>query len=108
MKKYKNWVIIFAVIFLIILILVLVGRKDTYKIKIEYIDNFSPDRELIVYKNNKKINFQELHYTDGTYLCSGANPTVSYSEIDGITELIIKIDEKKQFVAKLEGDGRKE
>jgi len=100
MKK-KTILIPLSVFVLILLFIMLLSRKDTYTINIEQIDNFSPDRKLIVYKNDKKINFKELQYTDGTYLCSGKNPTVSYSEIIGVTELIIKIDEKKQIVAKI-------
>lgn len=100
MKK-KNIVILLFIFVLTLLFLILVCRKDTYTIGVEQIDNFSPDRKLIVYKNDKKINFIELQYEDGTYLCSGKNPTVSYSEIIGVTELIIKIDEKKQFIAKI-------
>lgn len=100
MKK-KNIVILLFIFVLILLFLIPVCRKDTYTIGVEQIDNFSPDRKLIVYKNDKKINFKELQYEDGTYLCSGKNPTVSYSEIIGVRELIIKIDEKKQVVAKI-------
>lgn len=100
MKK-KTILILLSVFVLILLFIMLLSRKETYTINIEQIDNFSPDRKLIVYKNDRKIKFKELQYIDGTYLCSGKNPTVSYSEIIGVTELIIKIDEKKQIVAKI-------
>lgn len=100
MKK-KIILALLSISILLLSYIILVWNKDTYIISIESIDNFSPDRKLIVYKNEKKIDFKELQYTDGTYLCSGKNPTVSYSEIIGITELIIKLDEKKQIVAKI-------
>lgn len=100
MKK-KIILLILSIFVLIFLLTLFIGKKDKCIINIEKIDNFSPDRKLIVYKNNKQINFKEIQYTDGTYLCSEENPTVSYSEIVGITELIIKIDEKKQKVAKI-------
>jgi len=100
MKKKKLLILLF-VFGVISLFVMLICRKDTYLISIEQIDDFSPDRKLLVYQNDKKIKFEELQYTDGTYLCSGKNPTVSYSEIIGVTELIVKLDEKEQIVAKI-------
>lgn len=100
MKK-KIILILLSIFVLILSYIILVWHKDNYIISIEKIDNFSPDRKLIVYKNEKEIEFKELQYTDGTYLCSKKNPTVSYSEIIGITELIVKLDEKRQIVAKI-------
>lgn len=100
MKK-KLILILLIILALISPFIVLLYYKDTYTIEIEQIDNFSPDRKLIVYKNDKQINFKEIQYEDGTYLCSGTNPTISYSEVVGETKLIIKIDEKKQKVAKI-------
>ena len=100
MKK-KTILIILSVFVLILFFGLLLCRKNFYTINIEQIDSFSPDRKLIVYKNDKKIKFKELQYIDGTYLCSGKNPTVSYSEIIGVTELIIIIDEKKEIIAKI-------
>jgi len=100
MKKKLLFILIFVIVLIIILIL-LVFHRNNYTINVEQIDNFSPDRKLIVYKNDKIIEFKEIQYTDGTYLCSGTNPTVSYSEIVGVKELIIKIDEKEQVVAKI-------
>lgn len=100
MKKKQILLLLF--IFVIVLLIILsLYQRDTYVINIEQIDDFSPDRRLIAYRNNKKIMFEELQYIDGTYLCSGKNSTVSYSEIIGIKELIIKIDGKKQKVAKI-------
>lgn len=97
----KKKILILSFIFVgIIILIILMCRKDTYTINIELIDDFSPDRKLIVYQNDEKINFREIQYTDGTYLCSGSNPTVSYSEIIGVKELIIKIDKEKQIIAK--------
>lgn len=100
MKKKILFVVIFVIV-LIIIIITPVFHKNNYTINVEQIYNFSPDRKLIVYENDKIIEFKELQYTDGTYLCSGTNPTVSYSEIVGVKELIIKIDDKKQIVAKI-------
>lgn len=101
MKKINKTIWLFILAPILILSLIFIFCKNTYTITVEQIDNFSPDRKLIVYKNKKKINFKELQYEDGTYLCSGKNPTVSYSEIIGVKKLIVKIDEKKQIVANI-------
>lgn len=100
MKK-KIILIMLSVFVLIFIFGLLLCRKDFYTINVEQVDSFSPDRKLIVYKNDKKIKFKELQYIDGTYLCSGNNSTVSYSEIIGVTELIVIIDEKNEEIAKI-------
>lgn len=99
MKNKKILLLLFVIG--LILLLILTFSNDNYTIKVELIDGFSPDRRLTVYQNNKKIEFEELQYDDGTYLCSGKNPIVSYSEIIGVIELIVKIDENKQIIAKI-------
>lgn len=100
MKKKKIFILLLVVIFALLFAL-FVFHESTYTISVEKVDGFSPDRKLVVYRNNKKIKFEELKYKDGTYLCSSENPTVSYSDIFGIKELIIKISDKKQVVAKI-------
>jgi hypothetical protein len=83
------------------LLVILTNQKKEYTIYVEKIDNFSPDRKLIVYENKKKIDFKEIQYEDGIVLCSGNNPTVSYSEVAGEKELIVKLNNKKQVIAKI-------
>lgn len=97
----KNKIVLLLFPILILVIVLLLTHRDSYIIKVEKIDNFSPDRKLIVYKNDKEIEFQELQYTDGTYLCSGKNASVSYGEIKDEKKLIIKINDKKQVIAKI-------
>lgn len=98
----KKIILAILIIFIVMLsFVILVCNKDTYTINVEQIDNFSPDRKLIVHQNDKKIKFDEIQYIDGTYLCSGINPTVSYSEIIGVKELIIQINDKKHVTAKI-------
>ena len=99
MKK-KHFFILVLICIIITIFLVTVFRRNNYTIEVNNIDNFSPDRKLIVYKNNKKIKYKEIQYIDGTFLCSSTNPTVSYSEIDGIEKLVIKIG-KKKIIAKI-------
>ena len=97
----KKIIAILIVCVVVLSFIILICHKDIYTVNVELIDDFSPDRKLIVLKNDKEIEFDEIQYTDGVYLCSGVNPTVSYSEIDGIKELIIKINDKKQVTAKI-------
>ena len=102
MKQKKKLIIISSIaLCLLLVVLILVLTKPTYTIKVEKVDDFSPDRRLIVYKNDKKIEFEEIQYTDKTYLCSGKNPSVSYSDIMNETELIVKIKANKQVIAKI-------
>lgn len=97
----KKILILLVVVVVILLSIILLFSKNVYTIEVEKIDSFSPDRRLIVYKNNKEIKFDEIKYTDETYLCSDKNPTVSYSEIMNEEELIIIINEKKHVIAKI-------
>lgn len=98
MKNKKNLIILLCSI---VVLLFLISQKSIYTINAKKIDDFSPDRILTVYKNNKKIDFVEIDYSDGVLLCSGDNPTVSYSEIINEKELIVKINNKKQVIAKI-------
>lgn len=97
----KKSIVILLFVLVFSLLLIPIFHHSTYTIKVEMIDDFSPDRKLTVYKDRKVINFKELQYMDGTYLCSSKNPTVSYSEIAKETKLIIKISDKKKVVAKI-------
>lgn len=99
MKNKKFLIILLCSI--VVLLLFLISQKSIYTINVKKIDDFSPDRILTVYKNNKKIDFVEIEYSDGVLLCSGDNPTVSYSEIINEKELIVKINNKKQVIAKI-------
>ncbi len=100
MKKKKAFIIAsITIIFFIVFLLII--SKDKYSIKVEKIDSFSPDRRLVVYHNNKKMDYLELQYLDGTYLCSEENPIVSFGEIIEEEKLLIKIDEKRQVIAKI-------
>ena len=93
--------LILASLLIIMLVIFLTSQKSIYTIHVEKIDDFSPDRKLIVYKNEQKVNFIEIQSMHGIFLCSGNNPTVSYSEVISEKELIVKINDKKQVIAKI-------
>ncbi len=96
----KKKIIIYASLFVLFIIIVsLLFLKNKYTISLVKIDNFSPDRKLIVYKNNKEIDYKEVLYLDGVVLCTSKNPTISYSEIVDEKELIIKLNNNKQVKA---------
>lgn len=96
MKKKR---ILFGCIFILLVVIVFIFFKNKYTISVEKVDDFSPDRKLIVYKNDKETDYKEILYLDGTVLCSSKNPTVSYSEIVDENELIIKLNNNKQVKA---------
>ena len=75
--------------------------SGNYTINVEKIDAFSPDRRLVVYKNDKKTSFQRIEYLDGTILCTKENPVVSYGEIINQKELKIIINKRKNVVAEI-------
>ncbi len=96
----KKKIIVYASLFILLVIIIsLLFFKSKYTISLIKIDNFSPDRKVIVYKNNKEIDYKEVLYLDGVVLCSSKNPTVSYSEIVDEKELIIKLNNNKQVKA---------
>lgn len=97
-KKYK---VIFSVLIFITFFFFLFSMFDNqYSIAIKKVDNFSPDRVIEVYKNDKKIEFKYLQYGDGTIMCTGDNPTISYIDlIDVDTVDVVLNDNRKVSIA---------
>ena len=75
--------------------------KVTYTISISKVDEYSPDRTLNVYANGSKISVKSVSYSDGTYLCSGSNMTVSASDISGETSFIVTLNDGSKVTAKV-------
>jgi len=71
----------------------------SYTIKVSSVDSYSPDRTLKVYENNKAISVKSIHYTDGTYLCSGSNMTVSASDLSGVSKLQVVLNNGTKVTA---------
>jgi len=66
------------------------------------VDSYSPDRILSVYENGSKIGFKSISYTDGTYLCSGSNSTVSVGDITGETRFKVILNDGTEVTATVE------
>ena len=70
-----------------------------YTFKVSLVDDYSPDRVITVYADGKEISFKSIKI-DGVTLCSGKNPTVNKSEIDGITSITVVLNDDKSVTAK--------
>ncbi len=98
----KRLIIIIPIVLIIAIVLVLLFyNKKTYKINFETVDAYSPERKLIVYENDKEIEFKEIRYEDGTILCYGTNPIASYTDIKDIKTLIVKLNNDKKVEAQV-------
>lgn len=74
-------------------------NKNNYKIVVNVVDDYSPARILTVYENERKISVSEIRYSDGTYLCSGANPNVNKNALVGETTFIVVLSDGTQVNA---------
>ena len=108
MKK-KYIILVIILILLITLVFVILhftnNKSDnkTYVVKVNIVDDRSPDRTLTVYENNKKIEFKEIRYlNDDVRLCTYKNPTVFFGDLEGEKELKIILTNDKEVVAKIE------
>ncbi len=106
MKK-KN--VIIVVSFLIVILGIIFAfvtfsnnkkNDNRYTIKVELIDNYSPDRRVEVYdKNNKKVGFKEIYHTNGVYLCKESRPIISKIELLNVSELKVKLENDEIITA---------
>ena len=76
-------------------------NAKSYTVKISAVDDYSPARILSVYENGSKITVKEIRYSDGTYLCSGANPNVNKNAIAGETSLIVVLSDGTRMTASI-------
>lgn len=93
--------IILAIIAVLIISLIIYFTGGTYTVKIKTVDSFSPDRILEVYKDNKKIDYEEIQYDDGTTLCYSKNSTVAYTDLIEEKELQVVLKKDKKVKAKI-------
>lgn len=73
-----------------------------YQIKVEVIDEQTPDRKLIVLRNGTETKkYKHIKYNDGknTILCYQENPTANKHEIED--ELIVVLPNDKEVIAKV-------
>lgn len=78
------------------------NNQANYVVKVKTIDDqYSPDRFLEVYNNNKQVKFKEIQLLNNITLCTYENNAVYYGELDDIKEVII-VFENKRVKAKLD------
>ena len=101
MKNKKILGIVIGIIIVLLIglsILFLKNKEDenaTYKIVVSVIEKNSPDRNVVVLKNNKKVDFDSIYYLDDVLLCKGKNPTINKNDVQNSEELKIKLKNKK-------------
>ena len=93
--------VLLIIIVSIIGLILLKNNKSNYLIKVSVVDDYSPDRILTVYENEKKIDVKKIQYLDGTFLCSGYNTTVHFGDIENEKELKIVLKDNKVEIAKI-------
>ena len=74
-------------------------NQKSYTIRISIVDDYSPARILTVYENGTQITVNEIRYSDGTRLCSGANPNVNKNALTGETTFIVVLQDGTQVTA---------
>ena len=72
---------------------------SVYTIYVQKFDINSPDRKLVVYKDDKEIKFKEITYTNGTYLCNYEIPYVVYGDVLDKDKLIVVLNNNKKVEA---------
>lgn len=97
-KKINFFLIILIILFLLICFTYF---SPLYKIKIQTIDSYSPDRKIEVYFINKKIKFDKIKYLDDTILCYGKNPTISYIDIKDEKKLKVVLNSGIEIIAEV-------
>ncbi len=100
----KNYlIIIITVIILIIAGVIIFTVKDnaSYTVKVNVIDDYSPDRKLVVYKNDKEIEYKEIRLMDDTVLWKYTNPSVYHGNVKNESELKIVLNNDKVVIAKV-------
>lgn len=104
MKNKKKILLIGFIVtsLLIFVIIYFLGNKYDLSIKIDLVDDKSPDRILTVLNDGKKFKYDHIEYTDGILLCDYNNPTVSYVDLVGESELIVVLKNNKRIKVKLE------
>ena len=77
--------------------------SGTYTIKLKLIDEKSPDREVVVYRNNKETsNYKYIKYKEkDIILCYQKNAVINQFDVEGIEELIVVLPNKSEVISKI-------
>ena len=98
----KVLLVIGGLLIVIAIFFLLKGSSDIkYTIKVNLVDDHSPDRILMVYKNDEKIDVKRIEYMDGVLLCNGYNTAVHFGDIQNIEELKVILIDNSEVVAKI-------
>jgi len=92
---------------LILLSIIAIGflvfnKSDNYEIRVDKVDDRSPDRKLIVLKNGKEFkDYKHIKYDNKKeiILCYQKNPTVNVFELED--KLVIVLSNDKEVLAKV-------
>lgn len=97
----KKKLLLIIIMVFVVVIMILLQQDSKYRIKLKKFDNNSPDRVLVLLKDNKEQNFLEIYYLDDTLLCSGHNPTVNKSDVQLEETLKVKLENNKIIKVKV-------
>ena len=96
-------IIIVSIVIVSIITIIMIPTNENYKIKIKKVDDYSPDRTIVVLKNDKEFNdYKYIKYKDDDkdiILCYSENPTVNVFDLND-DDFIIVLEDKKEIVIK--------
>lgn len=98
-------IIIPIVVIFVGLILILIfnfSGNNNYIVKVDIIDEKSPDRVLTVYKDNEKIEFDSMYYLDDVFICDSESPNVAKSALKNVKQIKVKLKNGRILKAKVE------
>ena len=101
MKKKLLIIIPIVIIVAIGLVFIISQSNGNYIIKVNIVDEKSPDRVLELYKNNKKIDFDSIYYLDDVFICDSKVPNVAKSALKRMDKLKVKLKDGKIVKAKV-------
>lgn len=74
-------------------------EQKSYVVKINMVDDYSPARILTVFEDGTQIVVKSINYTDGTFICSGANANVNKNVLIGETKLQLELNDGTKVIA---------
>lgn len=78
------------------------SEKTTNTFALEKIDDYSPDRKILLYADNQQINMEEIseiRLNDGTVLCRGEPFVVNVFELENEDSITIVTKANETFIS---------
>ncbi len=101
-------IILFVVVLIIggicTLLLIRGNENDKYVIKIDIVDEKSPDRKLSLLKDGREESFDSIYYLDDVYICDSNVPNTSKSALKDVKKLKVKLKSGKIIEVKVKKD----